>query len=229
MKMTMSLMKMLTITIIKHELEHQLIDSTETTYEKFEETRLVKCDVFTVFRIIFSLVFARGRKNHISFSINIWSNKLKHEIHYTNARTRQNFKLQSSYTDWYPPEVASKTRDYCFDSEFGQDRDAAFQRGQQNRYVFNGNATRMESSRFKFACRHVVFECVTLLHGLAALIWQLRKILRSSWHTAKYVIIKVTVKFAWSSDSSSRIHAETIGPRLIKQINPKRKGPDITN
>ena len=31
MKMTMSLMKMLTITIIKHELEHQLIDSTETT------------------------------------------------------------------------------------------------------------------------------------------------------------------------------------------------------
>ena len=31
--MTMSLMKMLTITIIKHELKHQLIDSTENVEE----------------------------------------------------------------------------------------------------------------------------------------------------------------------------------------------------
>ena len=50
-----------------------------------------------------------------------------------------------------------------FDREFGQGRDAAFQRGRRNRYVFNGNATRMESSRFKFAYRHVVSRMCDLI------------------------------------------------------------------
>ena len=35
--MTMSLVTMSTITIIKHELEHQLIDSTENNVEKKEK------------------------------------------------------------------------------------------------------------------------------------------------------------------------------------------------
>ena len=68
-----------------------------------EGTRLGKCDVFIVSRIIISLlVFARGRNNHISFSINIRSNELKHDLYYTNAGSSQNVKLLSSYTDGYP-------------------------------------------------------------------------------------------------------------------------------
>ena len=48
--------------------------------KNLEETWLAKCDVFIISRIIFSLTFARGRNNYISFSINIRTNKLEHDL-----------------------------------------------------------------------------------------------------------------------------------------------------
>ena len=47
---------------------------------------MAKCDAFIVSRIIFSLVFARlgGRNDYNSFSINIGTNKLEHDLQDTS-------------------------------------------------------------------------------------------------------------------------------------------------
>ena len=60
-----------------------------------------KCDVFIVSRIIFSLVFARGRNDYISFSINIRTNKLEHDLQDTSPFL-SNFQLTCT--------VAERTR-----------------------------------------------------------------------------------------------------------------------
>ena len=54
-------------------------DWPRTDKKKSGGNWVAKCDVFIVSRIIFSLVFARGRNDYISFSINIGTNKLEHD------------------------------------------------------------------------------------------------------------------------------------------------------
>ena len=69
-------------------------DWPRTDKKKSGGNWVAKCDVFIVSRIIFSLVFARGRNDYISFSINIGTNKLEHDPQDTRVRFFQIFSLR---------------------------------------------------------------------------------------------------------------------------------------